>query len=384
MRIPSSILLLAALGLMSARLRAEGNPAEVPVPDAPVPVAESDFAVLRSASPFRRVLDPAATFALRGVAVFDDRQWATLYNRETKKTHVIDREKANEEGLQLIDDGMAPEDAQAVRRNLGLIAYGKRREAAAALGLTPVALDALAARISRLSPDPAAAYAAGLGLAAAAALVPELAVETGSDGRPRLRLLEDPAAAVTVDDALAERALRGGDDAARAFVAAQRGAARDLVSALGFRRRTLLRVGEALVEAQSAYFLGGARAPAPLRRADLAGTLGLHPSTVGRTVRGRALLFRGEVRPLASFFSPALAAGAQAALSAIEIQARIREMIGAEAPERPLSDASLAAALQESGVDIARRTVAKYRQGLHIPPSSRRRRQALAARGGGR
>ena len=285
--------------------------------------------------------------------------------------------------LQLIDTGMAPADAEAVRRHLGLIAEGRRHEAAAALGLTPGAVDALSARISRLSPDPAAAHAAGAGLAAAEALVPELAVEPGSDGRPGLRLLEDPDAPVTVDEALAERALRGGDDAARAFVAAQRGAARDLVSALAFRRRTLLRVGAALVEAQSAFFLGQARAPAPLRRADLAGTLGLHPSTVGRTVRGRALLFRGESRPLAAFFPPALAAGAQSALSAIEIQARIREMIGAEAPERPLSDAALAAALRESGVDIARRTVAKYRQCLHIPPSSRRRRQALAARGGG-
>jgi RNA polymerase sigma-54 factor len=286
--------------------------------------------------------------------------------------------------LQLIDDGMAPAEAQAVRRHLGLIAEGRRREAAAALGLTPDAVEALAARIARLSPDPAAAHAAGAGLAAAPALVPELAVETGSDGRPRLRLLDDPAAAVTLDEALAERALRGGDDAGRAFVATQRRAARELVSALAFRRRALLRVGEALVEAQSAYFLGQARAPSPLRRADLAVTLGLHPSTVGRTLRGRSLLFRGEVRPLASFFPPALFSGTDTALSAIEIQARIREMIGAETPERPLSDSALAAALQDSGVDIARRTVAKYRQCLHIPSSSRRRRRALAARGGGR
>jgi RNA polymerase sigma-54 factor len=284
--------------------------------------------------------------------------------------------------LQLIDDGMAPADAAAVCGHLGLIAEGRRREAAAALGVTPADVDALSARISRLSPDPAAAHAAGTGLAAAAALVPELTVEIGSDNRPWLRLLEDPAAAVTVDEALAQRALRG-DDAARAFVATQRAAAREFVSALAFRRRTLLRVVEALVEAQSAFFTGQARAPAPLRRADLANTLGLHPSTVGRTVRGRSLLFRGEVRPLASFFSPALAAGAETALSAIAIQARIRDMIGAERPERPLSDAALAAALQESGVDIARRTVAKYRQCLHIPPSSRRRRQALVARGRG-
>lgn len=286
--------------------------------------------------------------------------------------------------LQLIADGMAPAEADILHRHLALIAEGRRAQAAAALGLTPAGVDGLAARIARLSPDPAAAFAADHGLAAAAALVPELAVEPGGDGRPRLRLLDDPAAAVTLDDALAERALQGGDGAARAFVAAQRGAARELVSALAFRTRTLLRVGRALVEAQSAYFLGQARAPAPLSRADLAVTVGLHPSTVGRTVRGRALLFRGEVRPLTWFFSPALAAGADTALSAIEIQARIREMIGAEAPERPLSDAALAAALQDSGVDIARRTVAKYRQCLHIPSSSRRRRRALAAKGGGR
>ena len=286
--------------------------------------------------------------------------------------------------LQLLAGGMAPDQADLVRRHLPLIAKGRRTEAAAAIGLAPAELDDLATRIARLAPDPAAAFASDSVPPAAAALVPELAVETGSDGRPRLRLLEDPTAAVSLDEALADRALNEGDRAARAFVAAQRGAARELISALAFRKRTLTRVGEALVEAQSAYFLGQARAPAPLSRADLAATLGLHPSTVGRTIRGRALLFRGAVRPLAWFFAPALAAGRGETLSAIEIQARIRDMIGAETAERPLSDAALAAALQDSGVDISRRTVAKYRQCLHIPSSSRRRRRALAARGGGR
>lgn len=76
---------------------------EKAVGPAPDPVAESDFEHLRAASPFTRVLDPSETYVLRGVAQFDQRQWATLYNRETKKTYVVDAEEANEVGLKLVE-----------------------------------------------------------------------------------------------------------------------------------------------------------------------------------------------------------------------------------------------------------------------------------------
>ena len=279
--------------------------------------------------------------------------------------------------LQLIEAGETETRANAIQAALPALAEGRFAAAARALGGSEAEARALAARIARLNPDPAAAFDAG----AAAPMAPELLVTREAGGRLGVTLLDDPAARLRLDEGLAARARATGEATAREFVAAQLAAARRVHSAARFRAHTLYAVGEAIVEAQSAHFLGRARAPGPLSRAAVAARLGLHPSTVGRAVRGRALLFEGRTRPLSDYFPAALVAasgetGAGAgAVSSAEIQARMRDIVSAETVDKVLSDDDIAHYLREGGVDIARRTVAKYRKCLSIPNSSERRRR---------
>jgi len=271
--------------------------------------------------------------------------------------------------LQLVDSGQPPERADAIRRELHALAEGRFASAARGLGCSEAEARALAARIARLAPEPAAAFAE----AAPPPLVPELIVQRQDSGTLAVALLDDPGAGIAVDEALAARA-RQGSAGARAFTAARLAAARRLHAAAGFRSRTLLAVGRALVELQSAHFLGRARAPGPLSRGDVAARLGLHPSTVGRAIRGRALLFEGRVRPLSEYFPVALSEGA-GGVSSAEVRERMREILSAETAGSVLSDAEIARHLREAGVDIARRTVAKYRGCLSIPSAAERRRR---------
>ncbi|NBC95230.1 MAG: hypothetical protein GVY27_02620 [Deinococcus-Thermus bacterium] len=272
--------------------------------------------------------------------------------------------------LQLVEGGAAPEEAERIRANLRPLADGQIAVAAARLGVSVDAAAALARRIARLNPDPAAAFAG----AAPVPLLPELAVRVGPDGGLSVTLLDDPAAGVRVEEDLARRVLARGAPSERAFIRAQLDAARRLTGGVAFRSRTLLRVGRAMAEAQSAYFLGRARSPAPLARAEIAAQLGLHASTVGRAIRDRGLLFDGRVRPLSWFFPSGGAAADGGPLSPQEVQARIRDLVSREGAGAVLSDAEIAARLAADGVDIARRTVAKYRSCLGIPTSSDRRR----------
>lgn len=157
--------------------------------------------------------------------------------------------------------------------------------------------------------------------------------------------------------------------------------ARALIAALEQRGRTLRRIGEWLIAHQAGFFLRGPDALRPATRAAMAGDLGLHPATVGRAIAGKTIDVDGRLWPLGQLFSAALP-GPSGDVSARAVQRRILALVADEPPGRPLSDAALTEALRAEGVDIARRTVAKYRQGLRIPATSTRRRLA-AARGTG-
>jgi RNA polymerase sigma-54 factor len=147
-----------------------------------------------------------------------------------------------------------------------------------------------------------------------------------------------------------------GDDGVAADI--RRG--RAFIRRLGERWSTIRRVMEATARDQRSFVLEGPAALHPLTRSHVAAQLGLHESTVSRAVAGRsALLPCGRVVPLSAFFTASLSA-----------QAALRDLVARE--RRPLSDDELAAALTADGHPVARRTVAKYRSLLDIPPSTQR------------
>jgi len=181
----------------------------------------------------------------------------------------------------------------------------------------------------------------------------------GESGR---RLYLDPAL-----DALAER-----DPA----MAEARERARALIAAVARRGATLLRIARHLALVQPAPFAGDRAGLRPLTRLEVAQTLGLHPATVGRAVADKAIDIDGRLVPLTAFFTARLDGADGQPVAAAAARDRIAALIASEPPEAPLSDARLCALLRAEGVDMARRTVAKYRQALRLPPAARRRRPA--------
>lgn len=227
-----------------------------------------------------------------------------------------------------------------------------------------------ARRIARLNPDPGSAFAK----AEQHIITPDLVVTrcgeqlelslTG-EGIPRLAL------SVDYRNMMAEHADK---PELRQYLSRCFREGRDLIRAIDQRQKTILTVANAIVARQRAFFFHGLRAMKPLRMEDIASDTGLHVSTISRAVNGKFLRCDFGVFELRRFFSAALSsAEGQTGNSAEAVQSRIRQLIAAENPASPLSDADIAAALAEDGIVVARRTVAKYREALHILPAPLRK-----------
>ncbi len=170
--------------------------------------------------------------------------------------------------------------------------------------------------------------------------------------------------------ALMARAQR--DDAS--YLRGQLQEARWLIKSLQTRAETMLKVATAIVKAQSAFLDYGAEAMRPLVLRDIAEQIGMHESTVSRMTTRKYLHTPRGTFEFKYFFSSGVSTIDGGAASATAIQAMIRKLIDDETPARPMSDQALAVELNRRGIEVARRTVAKYREALHIPSSNERSR----------
>ena len=150
--------------------------------------------------------------------------------------------------------------------------------------------------------------------------------------------------------------------------------ARWLVRSLEMRNETLIRVASAIIEHQQDFLEHGEEYMKPLVLAEIAETLGLHESTISRVTTRKYMLTPRGVFEFKYFFSTQLARSDGSETSATAVRARIKRLISDEDPRKPLSDSRLVADLKSEGFQVARRTVAKYREALSIPPSHERKR----------
>jgi RNA polymerase sigma-54 factor len=163
---------------------------------------------------------------------------------------------------------------------------------------------------------------------------------------------------------------------AQAFISECRSAANWLVRSLEQRARTILKVASEIVLQQEAFFSEGILALRPLTQRIVADRVGLHESTVGRVASGKILSCDRGSFELKFFFSPAIqSVSGGSAFSALSVRNRIRALVEKESAAGSLSDDELVASLRLEGIEIARRTVAKYRGALGIPSSVVRRRR---------
>ncbi|MBR9814662.1 RNA polymerase factor sigma-54 [bacterium] len=152
--------------------------------------------------------------------------------------------------------------------------------------------------------------------------------------------------------------------------------ARYFLNSLKSRNDTLLRVAQCIIEQQRAFMDYGEEAMKPLVLRDIADRLNVHESTVSRATSAKYMHTPRGVFELKYFFSSHVGTAQGGQCSATAIQAMIKRLVTAEPANKPLSDSKLAKLLNEDGIHVARRTVAKYREALDIPPSHERKKMA--------
>jgi len=147
-----------------------------------------------------------------------------------------------------------------------------------------------------------------------------------------------------------------------------------LIKNIQQRFDTILRVSQAIVDRQRAFFDHGPVAMRPLILREIAEAVNLHESTISRVTTQKYLASPRGIFELKYFFGSHVATETGGAASSTAIRALIKQLISAEDGNKPLTDARLAEILGEQGIVVARRTVAKYRESLHIPPINLRKR----------
>jgi RNA polymerase sigma-54 factor len=161
----------------------------------------------------------------------------------------------------------------------------------------------------------------------------------------------------------------------KAFLAEKLQSANWLLKSLHQRGQTILKVASEIVRQQDAFFQHGIGHLRPLILRDIADAVEMHESTVSRVTANKHIATPRGVFELKYFFTTAIPGTSGETHSAEAIRHRIRNLIGAERPDDILSDDAIVSALRREGVDIARRTVAKYREALRIPSSVQRKRE---------
>ena len=188
-------------------------------------------------------------------------------------------------------------------------------------------------------------------------------VELNSDSIPRLQINQHYAS-------MCNNARNDGDSQ---FIRSNLQDAKWLIKSLESRNDTLLRVSRCIVEQQQAFFEQGEEYMKPMVLADIAQAVEMHESTISRVTTQKYLHSPRGIFELKYFFSTHVNTEGGGEASSTAIRALVKKLIAAENPAKPLSDSKLTSLLSEQGIMVARRTVAKYRESLSIPPSNQRK-----------
>ncbi|MFN3673657.1 MAG: RNA polymerase factor sigma-54, partial [Bosea sp. (in: a-proteobacteria)] len=284
--------------------------------------------------------------------------------------------------IQLRDRDRLDPAMQALLANLHLVAKRDFTGLKRVCGVDDEDIADMVAEIRRLDPKPGR----GFGGSAAETVVPDVFIRAAPDGSWLVDLNPDTLPRVLVNQtyhARVSRAARNDED--KAFIAECLQTANWLTRSLEQRARTILKVASEIVRQQDGFFAHGVEHLRPLNLKTVADAIGMHESTVSRVTSNKYLTCARGVFEMKYFFSAAIAAtGYGEAHSAEAVRFRIKQMIDEEAPSEVLSDDAIVARLKSSGIEIARRTVAKYRESLRIPSSMERRREKVAMAMGSR
>lgn len=243
---------------------------------------------------------------------------------------------------------------------------------AAALNTSMAEIQQAADYITKLNPRPGALY----GSETPQYVLPDLIVNL-KEGQAELLLFEQHLPALRFQKDYYKDMMNSGAPGVKEFLLAKKQDYSWIARSLQQRRETLYRVGQSILSRQQDFIMGGLRSLKPLTMREVAEDIGMHESTVSRTVRDKYIQTPNGMLELRKFFSASLLGvdgAGNSGPSAQQVKVWISDMIEKENKMRPLSDQMLAEHLEKMGAAVSRRTVAKYREQLHIPSSSKRRR----------
>jgi len=256
------------------------------------------------------------------------------------------------------------------KQHLELLARRDMKKLMAATGADEALLKEAQALITSLEPKPARPFAR----AEANIVVPDVVVQKSGrnwkvvlnpDVMPKLRINDLYAQAI--------RQTRGATNGSGAGLSSRLQEARWFMKNIQQRFDTIQRVSQAIVERQKSFFTHGEIAMKPLVLREIADELGLHESTISRVTTAKYMSTPFGTFELKYFFGSSLNTEAGGNASSTAVRALIKQLVSAEDANKPLSDSQLSQMLEEQGIQVARRTVAKYREALKIPPANLRR-----------
>jgi RNA polymerase sigma-54 factor len=257
--------------------------------------------------------------------------------------------------------------------NLDLMAKGHMERLQAACGVDREDLAEMIAEIRALTPKPGA----GFGGAPAQTVAPDVYVKLGPDGMWMVELNTDTLPRVLMNQryyATVSKTAKREED--KAFLTECAANASWLVKSLDQRAKTILKVAREIVRQQDGFFANGVAHLRPLNLKTVAAAIEMHESTVSRVTSNKYLSCARGVFELKYFFTASIAsADGGEAHSAEAVRHKIKGLIDQERPDEILSDDRIVEILMAEGIDIARRTVAKYRESLRIPSSVERKRK---------
>jgi len=270
--------------------------------------------------------------------------------------------------LQLVQsEAFSAHTLKLVTQGLDLLAANNLRAIAALLQVSREEAAACCAAVRALNPIPSRGYRTG---SDSIFVIPEAEVLQEGD-RWIIRYNERALPRLGINRYYEDLLRQSEDPQLTAYLKKQMGAARSLIREVNARGTTIMRVLECVAQKQSSFFRQGFEQLQPLAISDVAQELSLSQSTVGRAIQGKTILTPWGVLELKQLFSVRSSAGS--AVSAASARERLKALIAGEDPQKPLSDEKLCEAMQALGIPLSRRTVAKYRGALGIPPASRRR-----------
>lgn len=281
-------------------------------------------------------------------------------------------------------------EADTVRHHLDLLRLHKIAELGRRLGCDEERATEIESVIRGLNPKPGAAFGPGRNIHVVPDVVVwktdgEYKVSLNDEGLPRLRispvyrrLLEQARAARQSESAAAESGapapVAGPDRETRDYVREKFRSALWFMKSLDQRQQTIFKVAESIVKHQVAFLDHGIQALRPMVLRDVAEDVGMHESTISRVVTNKYMNTPRGVFEMRFFFHSGLSTGSGQDISSLSVKDKIKTLVDQEPPDKPLSDSAIVKILAAESIDIARRTVAKYRDELNIPASPLRKR----------